>query len=52
MMHLTICNAGIFITNYVKFQAFLSFCEGCEVDIRLFFEKVGKILMGQALLGP
>ncbi|KAK9125471.1 hypothetical protein Scep_014317 [Stephania cephalantha] len=33
-------------------SAFLSFCEGCEVDIRLFFEKAGKILMGQALLGP
>ncbi|KAK3418658.1 hypothetical protein EUGRSUZ_H04573 [Eucalyptus grandis] len=29
----------------VTFAAFLAFCEGCEVDIHLYFEKVGKPIL-------
>ncbi|XP_043720189.1 uncharacterized protein LOC122667813 isoform X3 [Telopea speciosissima] len=39
----THCGDPVDVTFGVKeLKAFLSFCEGCEVDIQLFFEKAGE----------
>ncbi|XP_043720188.1 cell cycle checkpoint control protein RAD9A isoform X2 [Telopea speciosissima] len=42
----THCGDPVDVTFGVKeLKAFLSFCEGCEVDIQLFFEKAGEPIL-------
>ncbi|XXG80624.1 hypothetical protein AAC387_Pa09g1446 [Persea americana] len=42
----THCGDAVDVTFSVKeLKAFLSFCEGCEVDIHLFFEKAGEPIL-------